>query len=426
VPAQAPSDDPDPRGPAGASRTSRRRSDVVLAVATTAGVTVAGVLVPGGTADGGDPARAAASALVAVVVGALVLLRRRAPSTMLALTAVVTVAAAVADVPAAASALPVVAALGAAAAGGRARAAAGTGTLVVLALTVDRTVLDTADGAATALPVPAAAVLDTALVVAAVAVGVATHLRGRLRALAADAPEPVPAVPHESGSRHREHLRIAHDLHDVVAHHLSMVALHSGVASAAVGRDDDAARTALRHVTEATAATLHELRATTLVLRAGTDPGTGPTAGSRGVLPAATGPAGLSSLVEPVRAAGVDVVTRVEVPAASIDASVDAAAYRIVQEALATMVRHGAARRAVVRLTVSEGRLRITVSDDGRGAAAERAGADPGMVAVRERALALGGSLTVRDVPAGGLTVVADLPARLREAPRPTSVAAAP
>ncbi|ANC31776.1 sensor histidine kinase [Isoptericola dokdonensis] len=425
MPAQAPSDDPDPRGPAAASRTSRRRSDVVLAVATTAGVTVAGVLVPGGTADGGDPARAAASALVAVVVGALVLLRRRAPSTMLALTAVVTVAAAVADVPAAASALPTVTALAAAAAGGRARAAAGTGTLVVLALTVDRAVLD-AEGAAMALPVPAAAVLDTALVVAAVAVGVATHLRGRLRALATEAAEPGPAVPQEGGSRHREHLRIAHDLHDVVAHHLSMVALHSGVASAAVGRDDDAARTALRHVTEATSVTLHELRATTLVLRAGTDPGTGPTAGSRGVLPAATGPAGLSSLVEPVRAAGVDVVTRVEVPAASIDASVDAAAYRIVQEALATVVRHGAARRAVVRLTTSDGRLRITVSDDGRGAAADRAGADPGMVAVRERALALGGSLTVRDVPAGGLTVVADLPARLREAPRPTSVAATP
>ncbi|PFG41634.1 histidine kinase [Isoptericola jiangsuensis] len=431
MPAQAPSDDTELVGPAGTSWTSPWRVDVVLAVATAAGVTAGGALAAWGRPDAA-PTWFAGSALVALVVGGLVVLRRRAPGTMLVLTAAVTVAGAVADVPAATTVLPAVAALGAAAAAGRVRAAAWTGGVVVVALAVDRAALDGAldpaaagEGAAGAA-VATGLVLDVTLVVAAVAVGIVVDLRARLRTLAAPPPtRPVTGAPEGAVPRHREHLRIAHDLHDLLAHNLTVVALHTGVASAAVGRDDDSARTALRHVRDATAATLHELRATTLVLRQDDPvPASGP--GARGVPPAATGPAGLSSLVEPVRAAGVEVVTRVEVPAASIDAVVDAAAYRIVQEALATVLRHAVAERAVVRLTATDGRLRITVSDDGHGPRAADVESGAGMVAARERARALGGTLTVREVPSGGLTVVADLPTRLLESPRTPSAAVAP
>lgn len=203
-----------------------------------------------------------------------------------------------------------------------------------------------------------------------------------------------------------ERLRIAADLHDVIAHNLSLAALHTQIATEAVGRNEDAARTALRHVDEATAATLHELRATVRVLRDAPA-----VVGHRDTLPAATGPAGLAALVEPARARGLTVTTRVDVPARSLDATIDAAAYRIVQESLANVLLHSGAERAVVRLAVADGRLRITVHDDGRGAAGRTNGA--GIAAMHERATLLGGHLSAHDAPDGGFAVVADLPARL-------------
>nr|WP_246256051.1 sensor histidine kinase [Isoptericola halotolerans] len=353
--------------------------------------------------------------LFAAGVGALVLLRRRAPVLMLVATVLAIFAYHLLGHAPIGMALPAVAALYFAAELGRMRWAVGAGTVLIV---VGTSIRVTDDDPSAALTVDDL-VTNVALVAAAVALGTAVRLTRAARRHT----EEVRALTEAERSRaadqrlQHERMRIARDLHDVVGHNLSIVALHTGVATEAVGRDDDAARTALRHVREATSGTLHELRATVRVLRRPLHP-TGlpdpetPGAHHRDVLPAATGPAGLAALVEPVRASGVQVSTRVEVPAGSIDATVDAAAYRIVQESLTNVLRHSRARAALVRLSVADGRLRITVSDDGTGAGAPLP-AGAGIAGMSERAALLGGTLTAGAGPDGGFRVVAELPTRL-------------
>jgi signal transduction histidine kinase len=413
VPAHEPPVDDVVATPDGSARPFPWVADAVLALATTLVVVVVAAT---GDADVGAYG-------FAIGFGALVLLRRRSPVVMLVLTAGATVGYLLLDYPPQASVLPAMTAVGAATAAGRTRWAVGVGVLLVAAATTVQVVTD-----APALGVVVEdLVADLALVAAAVAVGTVVRLTS------ADRRRTALTLAHHRDDelraaqlRHQaERLRVAHDLHDVVGHHLSVVALHSSVASQAVGRDDDAARTALRHVQEATAGTLHELRATVQVLRRpdASEP-TEPHA-ARETLPAITGPVGLSLLVAPARTAGLEVNTWVDVPAGSIDAVVDAAAYRIVQESLANVLRHAGAVHAVVRLVVADGRLRVAVSDDGRGAA--RGAADgAGLASIRERASLLGGSLVAQDRDGGGFAVVADLPTRMSEAslagstPRPS------
>ncbi|WP_402463323.1 sensor histidine kinase [Isoptericola aurantiacus] len=410
-------------------------ADVVLAGAQTSVLILAVAVGPDGAAPtpGDDPW----AVLFAVVVGALVLLRRRAPVGMLGLTVLVVVPAdALALVPISA-ALPAVAALASAAEQDRTRWAAGAGAVLVVVPGVVRLV----DGDPSSVPTVATLVTDAALVTAAVALGVAARLTRTARRHADEVRALGSAQETQAAELHRqaERMRLAGDLHDVVGHHLSMVMLHTEVAAEALGRDDDGARTALRHVREATSATLHELRATTRLLRRPPRPGdAAPDGGTpRETLPAATGPAGLARLVEPARTAGLVVSTRVDVPARSIDATVDAAAYRIVQEALANVLRHSGARHVLVRLAVVEGRLRVTVSDDGAGssgpaaahrwirpsdprssiapAARAQAAAGAGIAGMVERAALLGGTLIAADGPDGGFRVAADLPAHLED-----------
>ncbi|WP_407319635.1 histidine kinase [Isoptericola halotolerans] len=396
--------------------------DVVLALAT---ALVIAVVV---AADGaGSPARGAAvggldehgpvAYLFAAGFGALVLLRRRAPVLMLVATVLAVFAYYALGFAPIGMALPAVAALYAAAGQGRTRWAVGAGAVLIVVATFFRVTDD--DDPSAALTVYDL-VTNVALVAAAVALGVAVRLTGEARAHTEEVRALTAAEQARAADQRLQHerMRIARDLHDVVGHNLSVVALHTGVATEAVGRDDDAVRTALRHVRDATSGTLHELRATVRVLRRPlhhTDvPAPTAQVTHRDTLPAATGPAGLAALVEPVRASGVRVSTRVDVPAGSIDATVDAAAYRIVQESLTNVLRHSGARSALVRLAVADGRLRLTVSDDGTGAGA-RAAAGAGIAGMAERAVLLGGSLRATDTPDGGFRVVADLPARLED-----------
>lgn len=259
-----------------------------------------------------------------------------------------------------------------------------------------------------------------ALVTAAAAVGVTVRRTHEVAGGATAAPRAA-ASPAGHDDLVHERLRVAGDLHGVVGHLLGLVDLHADVAAEAVGRDDDGARTALRHVRGATAAMRHELRATAALL--GDRPATDPTGrGARGVLPAATGPAGLSALVEPVRSAGVQVTTRVDVPTGSIDATVDAAAYRIVQECVADVLRRATARHVLVRLAVADRRLRITVADDGarrsvveRSVAGEPDPAGCGPPQAVARAVLLGGTVQAGRSADGGFAVTAVLPARLAE-----------
>lgn len=317
-----------------------RVTDVVLALAMALVVAVVIAADPDAVRHAGPGAY-----LFAVGFGALVLLRRRAPRTMLVLTVLGVFAYYALQFAPIGTALPAVAALYSAAELRRTGWAVGAGATLVAVSTYYRTVGNTPEEALA----PYELVTDVALVAAAIALGVAVRLSREARGHEARAAEQ---------RLQAERLRIARDLHDVVGHNLSVIALHSGVAAEAVGRDDDAARRALGHVREATSGTLHELRSTVRLLR-------GPVGGPDS---APTGLTGVDTLAASARAAGLVVDVELDVPAGTLDGAIDAAAYRVVQESLTNVLRHAAARRVVVSAEAGDGRLALRVADDGRGA----------------------------------------------------------
>ncbi|MEL7978164.1 sensor histidine kinase [Isoptericola sp. F-RaC21] len=373
-------------------------TDVVLALASALVVALVIAADPSGQGAAGP-----AAYLFAAGFGALVLLRRFAPRTMLVLTFLGVCAYYALGFAPIGMVLPAVAALYAASERGRTGWAVGTGAVLIVVATYFRVTDDDVDptAALTAYDL----VTNVALTAAAVALGVAVRLAREAREHAALVRE-LTAEQEAHAAQERlqaERLRIARDLHDTVGHHLSVVALHAGVADEAVGRDDDAARGALARVREAASGTLDELRATVKVLRSPT-----PDAEPRGAL----GMTGFDALVAPVRAAGVEVEVHDDVAAGVLSDAIGAAAYRIAQEALTNVLRHADARHVGIEAVVDAGRLHLAVTDDGRGAGpSPRAGA--GLAGMRERAGLLGGTLTAGDAPDGGFAVVADLPARL-------------
>lgn len=353
--------------------------------------------------------------LFAAGLGALVLLRRRLPRTMVAVTVLAVFAYYTFRFAPIGMALPAVAALYSAAEMRRTGWAVGGGIVLVAVATYYRVTGNDAEE----YLAPYDLVTNIALAAAAVALGVAVRLSREARGHEARAAEQ---------RLQAERLRIARDLHDMVGHNLSVIALHSGVATEAVGRDDDAVRGALEHVRQATTGTLHELRSTVRVLRGpvgaapdGTRPvGSTRSAGSRPAGPtrddgpdvAPTSLTGVDALAAPARAAGLVVDVSLDVPDGALDGAIDAAAYRIVQESLTNVLRHAAAARVVVSARVEDGRLVVSVADDGRGAGAPVVPGS-GISGMRERAALLGGSLTAQDAPGGGFAVRADLPTRL-------------
>ncbi|GHH65292.1 sensor histidine kinase [Promicromonospora soli] len=377
-----------------------RVTDVVLALAMALVVAVVIAADPDAEQHAGPGAY-----LFAAGFGALVLLRRRAPRTVLVVTVLAVFAYYTLQFAPIGMALPAVAALYSAAELRRTGWAVGAGATLVAVATYYRTVGNTPEEQLT----PYDLVTNLALVAAAIALGVAVRLSREARVHEARAAEQ---------RLQAERLRIARDLHDVIGHNLSVIALHSGVAAEAVGRDDDAARGALEHVREAASGTLHELRSTVRLLR-GSPGGSagGPAGGSAGgsassEAPAPTGLAGVGALVRSAQAAGLGVDVTLDVPPGLLDGAIDAAAYRIVQESLTNVLRHAAATHVAVSVRVTDGRLVLRVSDDGRGAGA---GLVPGsgLSGMRERVALLGGSLTAGDAPGRGFRVAADLPLRL-------------
>ncbi|HEV6954210.1 MAG TPA: sensor histidine kinase [Promicromonospora sp.] len=326
--------------------------------------------------------------------GALVLLRRRLPRVMVVATVLAVFVYYTVGFAPIGMALPAIAALYSAAEVRRTGWAVGGGVVLVAVATYYRVTGDDAEEYLT----PYDLVTNIALVAAAIALGVAVRLSREARQHEARAAEQ---------RLQAERLRIARDLHDMVGHNLSVIALHSNVAAEAVGRDDDAARGALEHVREATSGTLHALRSTVRVLRGPVGAGA-PTAADT----SPTGLAGVEALAEPARAAGLRVRVDVDVLDGALDGAVDAAAYRIVQESLTNVLRHAQATRVTVAAHVTGNRLLVRVADDGRGAG-QRLVPGSGISGMRERAGLLGGSLVVHDDQEGGFVVHADLPTRL-------------
>jgi signal transduction histidine kinase len=196
-----------------------------------------------------------------------------------------------------------------------------------------------------------------------------------------------------------ERLMVARELHDVLAHSVSLISVHAGVALHLLESDPAQARTSLETIRDASRDTLTELRATVGALRApAEDAPLRPTAGL----------AGLPALVAGVAATGVDVRSSEEGVPRPLPAAVDLAAFRIVQEALTNVTRHAAASRADVVVCYDEDSVTVRVADDGRGGGPVAMG--NGLTGMRERAAALGGTLTAGPRPEGGFAVVGVLP----------------
>ncbi|MEU7179617.1 MULTISPECIES: sensor histidine kinase [Streptomyces] len=213
-----------------------------------------------------------------------------------------------------------------------------------------------------------------------------------------------------------ERLRIARELHDVVAHHIALVNVQAGVASHVMDNRPDQAKQALAHVREASRSALEELRATVGLLRQSDDP-TAPTEPAPGL-------GVLDQLVDGFVRAGLPVDLELPEPAGALPASVDLTAYRVVQEALTNVHKHaGDGARATVRIVRTGSGLTVTVQDDGAGPAGadRRGGADGpdgrpahggghGLTGMRERVLALRGTLVTGPRAAGGFQVLVTLP----------------
>jgi signal transduction histidine kinase len=207
-----------------------------------------------------------------------------------------------------------------------------------------------------------------------------------------------------------ERLAIARDLHDVVAHSISVINVQANTALHLMDRQPERAREALTAIHEVSRQALTELGAVLGALRdTGRD-----TARDGAPLAPAPGLARLSELTERARAAGFDVDLLAEGAARDLPAGVDAAAYRIVQEALTNAVRHSGGTSARVLLRYRPDAVEVEVNDDGAGQArgtAGTAGTGRGLTGMTERARALGGTLDAGPRPGGGFRVLARLPA---------------
>ncbi|MBB4933466.1 signal transduction histidine kinase [Lipingzhangella halophila] len=197
-----------------------------------------------------------------------------------------------------------------------------------------------------------------------------------------------------------ERVRLAREVHDVIAHNISLINVQAGTALYLMDSEPERARDALSTIKTASKETLQELRSTLGTLRSADE------AAPR------SPPAGVDripELVERTRAAGIDVDLRSEGEPRRLGAHTDAASYRIVQEALTNAVRHAGATAISVRLRYDKAALAVEIEDNGSGAPYGFVSGN-GIAGMRERAAALGGDLHAAPVKEGGFRVRARLP----------------
>ncbi|MFD3947319.1 sensor histidine kinase [Streptomyces sp. NPDC058579] len=204
-----------------------------------------------------------------------------------------------------------------------------------------------------------------------------------------------------------ERLRIARELHDVLAHSISVINVQAGVGLALLDTDPEQARTALTTIKAASKEALGEVRQVLDTLRA---PGEAPRTPAPGL-------DRLPELVEQAASAGLTVRTSTEGEPVPLPPGTDLAAFRIVQEALTNVVRHSGSRTARVVIGYGPGRVELRVDDDGPATGGDAGGSGNGLAGMRERATALGGTIEAGTRPDGGFRVRAVLPVRPKETP---------
>jgi signal transduction histidine kinase len=203
-----------------------------------------------------------------------------------------------------------------------------------------------------------------------------------------------------------ERLRLARELHDVVAHSISVIAVQSGVGAHVAASQPEEAAKALAAIEATSRAALTELRRLLGVLRQEGEP--------EGELAPVPGLADLDSLLAEVAKAGRGVRLRVDGTPWQLPAGVDLSAYRIVQEALTNVVKHAGEARAQVTIGYGDQEITVEVTDDGLGvtvpAGDGRVRVGHGLIGMRERVQVFGGDLEAGPRPGGGFRVAARLP----------------
>ena len=206
---------------------------------------------------------------------------------------------------------------------------------------------------------------------------------------------------HASDAVLEERARIARELHDLVAHNVSVMVVQAGAERHALPGDRTETRETLAAIEQSGRQALAEARRLLGVLRRD---------GESDELAPQPGLQELEPLVDQVRRAGLSVTLTLDGDAAPLPAGLDLCAYRVVQESLTNALKHaGAGARAEVRVTYAPAALEIDVRDDGRGGGAA-AGSGHGLIGMRERVALYGGELAAGPRPEGGFGVHARLP----------------
>ncbi len=341
--------------------------------------------------------------LFACGFGVLMLVRRRFPVAVLVVTMCLLFAYYIFDYPAIGLAVPVAAALYSAAELEHLSAAIVVSLLLIIVSTYFRIL----DGQTIAYLLGYELVSTLTLMAAAIALGDSTRSR---RALRIEQEQTARLIAQEHAYRaeqqvQAERVRMARDLHDVIGHSISVISLHADVAREAIGDNDDEARQALAHIRAASAETMRELRATVKLLRNPIRE-----APDRSI----TSLANLATLVESASQSGLQMDLQIEGAVRDLPATVDMAAYRIIQEALTNIIRHAGATRVALTIGIDAQALRLQLSDNGP-ATPGPVTPGSGIAGMTERARLLGGTLTAQARPTGGFAVSATLP--LEDAP---------
>jgi len=198
-----------------------------------------------------------------------------------------------------------------------------------------------------------------------------------------------------------ERLRIARELHDIVAHSLSMIAVQSGVGAHVIDSRPEDAKRSLQIIEEASKSALTEIRRVLGILRTDeTDTTLDPVPRLRDV----------GALIERISATGPQIELQLYGDISTLPPGPDLTAFRVVQEALTNVVKHANCARARVVINRSPKQLRVEVVDDGNGAASSSSSGGQGLIGMRERVEMFGGEFEAGSLPDGGFRVGARIP----------------
>lgn len=196
-----------------------------------------------------------------------------------------------------------------------------------------------------------------------------------------------------------EQARIARELHDVVAHNVSVMVVQAAAANDVFETRPDRARDALRAIEATGRGALVELRRLLGAVR-----------GEYTEFAPQPGLDRMDELIDAVRSAGLEIELRIDGQPGLLPAAVEVSAFRVIQEALTNVLKHSHATRAEIVLRYADTGLDVEVRDDGTGGTVNGGGVGYGLIGMRERVAAFGGSLDAGPVPTGGFAVTARFP----------------